>query len=117
MRDLENKTILVTGATDGIGKGVALELARNGANLLLHGRDPDRLEKTLADIKAKTHNDNLETYLADFSSLEDVRRLAANVTDRHQRLDVLINNAGIGRGPVVNNPGRSVSTVLSCDFR
>jgi NAD(P)-dependent dehydrogenase (short-subunit alcohol dehydrogenase family) len=99
MQNLENKIILVTGATDGIGNGLALEMARKGAGVLLHGRDPDRLAKTLADIKTKTHSDNLETYVADFSSLEDVRRLAANVTDRHQRVDVLVNNAGIGRGP------------------
>jgi NAD(P)-dependent dehydrogenase (short-subunit alcohol dehydrogenase family) len=99
MQSFTNKTVLVTGATDGIGKGVALELARLGATVLLHGRDSDRLAKTLAEIKAKTHNHTLETYVADFSSLEAVHGLATDIIDRHERLDVLINNAGIGRGP------------------
>lgn len=99
MQNFKNKVILITGATDGIGNGVALELARGAAHVLLHGRDPDRLAKALADIKAKTHNDKLETYVADFSSLKDVRQLAENVAKRHQHIDVLINNAGIGRGP------------------
>ena len=104
IQNFENKTILVTGATDGIGNGVALELARKSAHVLLHGRDPDRLAKTLADIKAQTHSDKLETYVADFSSLKNVRQLAKNITERHQHIDVLINNAGIGRGPRGQQP-------------
>ncbi len=91
--------ILVTGATDGIGRGTALALARRGATVLLHGRDADRLRATGDEIAAETGGDRPETYLADFAALADVRRLAAAVAAAHPVVDVLINNAGIGRGP------------------
>jgi NAD(P)-dependent dehydrogenase (short-subunit alcohol dehydrogenase family) len=93
------QTILVTGATDGIGKGTARELARHGARVLLHGRDAGRAAAARDEIAAATGNTRLETYVADFASLRDVHRLAEQVTARHDRLHVLINNAGIGAGP------------------
>lgn len=99
MKPIEDLTILVTGATDGIGWGAAAELARQGAHVLLHGRDTSRLAAARDSIEAETGSDRLETCVADFSSLRDVRRLADEVSARHDRLDVLLNNAGIGRGP------------------
>ncbi len=99
---MNQQIILVTGATDGIGRGTALALARGGATVLLHGRDADRLSATRDEIAAETDGERPETYLADFASLADVRRLAAEVSAAHPVLHVLINNAGIGRGPVGN---------------
>jgi len=92
-------TILITGATDGIGRGTAAALARRGARVLLHGRDPARLEAAREAIEAETGSRQLETWTADFASLEDVRGLAEAVAARHGSLNVLVNNAGIGRGP------------------
>jgi NAD(P)-dependent dehydrogenase (short-subunit alcohol dehydrogenase family) len=95
MRDPAEAAILVTGATDGLGKGVALELAAKGATVLLHGRNPKRLEAALEDVRRETGNDKSRPYLADFSSLAQVRTLAERVVSDHDRLDVLINNAGV----------------------
>ncbi len=96
---LDAKTILVTGSTDGIGRGTARELARRGARILLHGRTAERAAAVRDEIASATGNDRLETYVADFACLEAVRRLAAEVSARHDRLHVLLNNAGIGTGP------------------
>jgi NAD(P)-dependent dehydrogenase (short-subunit alcohol dehydrogenase family) len=98
-KPLAEQTILVTGATDGIGKGTARELARRGARVLLHGRNAGRAAAARDEIAAATGNDRLETYVADFASIRDVHRLAEQVSARRARLHVLINNAGIGVGP------------------
>jgi len=95
MRDLEQETILVTGATDGLGKRVAAELAQRGATVLLHGRNEDRLRTTLEEVGSETGSEKPRSYLADFSSLEDVRELARRILSDEGRLDVLVNNAGI----------------------
>jgi NAD(P)-dependent dehydrogenase (short-subunit alcohol dehydrogenase family) len=95
----EPATILITGATDGLGKGVATELARRGATVLVHGRDRSRLDDTVDEIGQATGNERVRGYLADLSSLAAVRGLAEEVLAAEPRLDVLINNAGIGRGP------------------
>src|SRR5665213_187504 len=92
---LEAKTILVTGATDGLGKLTAAKLAREGAMVLLHGRDQAKGEAVLAELKADTGNDRLEFHRADLASLAEVRGLADAVLARHDRLDVLVNNAGV----------------------
>ena len=95
MRDSAEATILVTGATDGLGRGVALELAAKGATVMLHGRNPKRLEAALEDVRRETGNEKLGSYLADFTSLGEVRTLAARILSDHDHLDVLINNAGV----------------------
>jgi NAD(P)-dependent dehydrogenase (short-subunit alcohol dehydrogenase family) len=92
----KGKTVLVTGATDGLGKVVATMLAKDGAAVLLHGRDRAKGESVLAEIKAAAGNPNLEFYLADLASLAEVRALGGAVKAKHPRLDVLVNNAGIG---------------------
>jgi len=92
---LDTKTVLVTGATDGLGNLVAAKLAKGGARVLLHGRDQAKGERVLAEIQASTGNPNLEFYRADMAVLADVRDLAKAVTANHKRLDVLINNAGV----------------------
>jgi NAD(P)-dependent dehydrogenase (short-subunit alcohol dehydrogenase family) len=98
VRPIEDTVILVTGATDGLGRAVAERLAGQGATLLLHGRDERRLSETAAAIRRATGNDRLSTHLADLARLEDVRALAADTERATDRLHVLINNAGIGHG-------------------
>jgi NAD(P)-dependent dehydrogenase (short-subunit alcohol dehydrogenase family) len=91
---LDGKTILVTGATDGIGRQTALELTRMGARVFVHGRSPERAEKTVREIEKETGNSHVERIVADLSSMEQVRMLAEEVRLRCGRLDVLLNNAG-----------------------
>jgi NAD(P)-dependent dehydrogenase (short-subunit alcohol dehydrogenase family) len=90
--------ILVTGATDGLGRALADRLAADGATLILHGRNPDKLERTAYDIH-RTHGVPLpRTIVADLTSLAEVRRLGTEVRSATSRLDVLVSNAGIGGG-------------------
>jgi NAD(P)-dependent dehydrogenase (short-subunit alcohol dehydrogenase family) len=98
MKSLEQQVILITGATDGLGEQLALELAAAGAAVLLHGRDPARGEAVLREIGEATGNDRLAFYLADFASLAQIRRLADAILADHDRLDVFVNNAAIGFG-------------------
>jgi NAD(P)-dependent dehydrogenase (short-subunit alcohol dehydrogenase family) len=95
MRDAAQATILVTGATDGLGRRVARELAAKGATMLLHGRNPERLEATLEELMSQVGSEKANSYLADLSSLAAVRDLADRILSKHDRLDVLVNNAGI----------------------
>lgn len=96
MKTLKGKTALVTGSTDGVGRRVAERLGGSGARVLVHGRDHARGERVAADIK--TGGGAAELLVADLSSLAEVRRLAAEVKRTTDRLDILINNAGIGSG-------------------
>lgn len=91
---MKDKVCVITGGTDGIGKAAAYGLAVQGARLLVHGRDPDKGTRAVAEIKARSGNPAIEFLQADFSSLADVRRLAATVMERTPRVDVLVNNAG-----------------------
>jgi NAD(P)-dependent dehydrogenase (short-subunit alcohol dehydrogenase family) len=92
------KTILITGATEGIGKLAATDLAKKfgEATILIHGRNKEKLAGTQLEIKKLSGNNNIETWLADFSALDEVRRMAENILDKHPSLDLLINNAGAG---------------------
>jgi NAD(P)-dependent dehydrogenase (short-subunit alcohol dehydrogenase family) len=96
MRPLDRQTILITGATDGLGRALAAELAGEGAALLIHGRDEAKGRETIEDIRARTANENLHWLRADLALLDEVRALAEEVGRGHERLDVLVNNAGIG---------------------
>jgi NAD(P)-dependent dehydrogenase (short-subunit alcohol dehydrogenase family) len=98
MQTLKNQVILVTGATDGLGRRVARDLAALEATVLLHGRSREKGETILQKIRDRTGNQKLIYYNADFSSLHEVRRLSEEIKSEHERLDVLINNAGIGAG-------------------
>jgi NAD(P)-dependent dehydrogenase (short-subunit alcohol dehydrogenase family) len=96
LRELDRQTILITGASDGLGRALAAELAAGGATLLIHARDEGRGKAAIDEIRARTENDNLQLLLADFASLEQVGMLAQRVVQDHDRLDALVNNAGIG---------------------
>lgn len=95
MAELEGRTILVTGATDGLGRGVAAELAARGATVLVHGRDDRRGERTLAEIHERLPDARLQWLRADLASLAEVRSLVERVL-ASGRLDGLVSNAGIG---------------------
>lgn len=92
--DIQSQTILVTGATDGIGKQTALELARMGVQVLVHGRDQAKGAGVLSELNRDTCNENLVLYIADYSSLAEVRRMTEEVKREQSRLHVLVNNAG-----------------------
>ena len=89
------KTILITGATDGIGLEAAKLLSAQGHHVLLHGRNPAKLDQAEATVSALSDGARIAQYTADLSRLEEVEALAAAVARDHQSLDVLINNAGV----------------------
>jgi NAD(P)-dependent dehydrogenase (short-subunit alcohol dehydrogenase family) len=96
VRAPEEQTALITGATDGLGRALASSLAAAGWTVLLHGRDEARGRQTIGEIEAATASGKLRWLRADFASLDDVRGLASSVSAECDRLDVLVNNAGIG---------------------
>jgi NAD(P)-dependent dehydrogenase (short-subunit alcohol dehydrogenase family) len=93
---MADRTILITGASDGLGKALAHRAAAAGDTVLLHGRSAERIGPVAEEIRAATGNDRLRTYTADLADLAEVRRLADDVLANEPRLDVLVNNAGIG---------------------
>jgi NAD(P)-dependent dehydrogenase (short-subunit alcohol dehydrogenase family) len=92
------RTILITGATDGLGRALATSLAAAGHRLILHGRDPQRLASTAAEIGKVASGPAPETVLADLAERSQVRRLSEQVGSLTDRLDVFLSNAGIGSG-------------------
>ncbi len=95
MPDLQDKIILITGATSGIGKVTAHELARQGAHVILLGRNRAKTAKTRQEIIDATGNQRVDMALADLSNLQQVRDVAAEINAQYPHLDVLINNAGL----------------------
>lgn len=93
------KTILITGSTDGIGLRTAKTLADLGHTILLHGRSQSKLDAAATELGGAA-----ETYAADLSRMAEVEQLAADVIARHDRLDVLINNAGVYKVPDATTP-------------
>ena len=96
MKPLDEQTVLITGATSGLGRELAQALAERGSSLLLHGRDAESGQEMVHRIKEATGNDQIRFYWADLSSLSEVAELAGEI--RVPRLDVLVNNAGVGFG-------------------
>jgi NAD(P)-dependent dehydrogenase (short-subunit alcohol dehydrogenase family) len=86
--------LLITGSTDGIGLAAANMLVTLGHHVLLHGRNPGKLEKTQQSLSTLPGGGRVEGYVADLSHLPDVATLVQAVTEKHTKLDVLINNAG-----------------------
>lgn len=93
----DQRVVMITGATAGLGLHLAEQLASQGVTLLLHGRNPDRLDELCRRLR--TGGTTVHPYLADLSVLDEVRELGHRVVAEQARLDVLINNAGVGPGP------------------
>ena len=91
---MQGKTVLITGATSGIGQASAIGIAKLGAHVVVTGRDRTRGERGVAEIKAESGNDNVDLMLADLSLMAEVRRMADEFKLRYDRLDVLVNNVG-----------------------
>lgn len=94
MTQMEGKRVLVTGASSGIGRATARELARMGAEVVLHVRDPQRGESARSHIAETTGSERTELLVADFADLDSVRVAAGECLRRYDRLDVLVANAG-----------------------
>ncbi len=94
MFELNGKTILITGGTDGIGKSAAMVLANNGGQVVIVGRNPEKTAQVVQQIKKVTGNLSTEGLVADLSSMQQVRRLGQEFLQKHQQLHILINNAG-----------------------
>jgi NAD(P)-dependent dehydrogenase (short-subunit alcohol dehydrogenase family) len=104
--NMDGKTVLVTGSTDGVGRYVAAKLAAAGARVLIHGRDKERAKTLAGEVRSSGHSEPI-FYQADLSSLSGARQLAKAVTADHKRLDVFVSNAGIGSR--TSGPERSTS--------
>jgi NAD(P)-dependent dehydrogenase (short-subunit alcohol dehydrogenase family) len=112
--DTDETTVLITGATDGLGRRVARDMAASGATVLLHGRNEERVEITVRKIREETNNFKLRCYRADLSSLGEVRRLAEEVRSNHAHLDVLVNNAGVfARERAVSRDGHELTFAVN----
>ena len=96
MAEPSEPTVLITGATDGLGRAVAKNLAGRGAALLIHGRDEERCRSTAADLEGATGNPRVRWERADFSSLDEVRAMAGRLLDSRSPIEALVNNAGVG---------------------
>ena len=92
---MSKKIILITGTTQGIGKETAIGLAAKGHHIVLHGRNRAKLKDVCDEIKLVTGNNDIDTIVADLSLLEEARRMTNEFKNRYERLDVLINNAGV----------------------
>lgn len=96
MNPIDEQTILVTGSTSGHGKALAAMLAKAGATVLVHGRSDELGQRAVDEIAASTDGGEVRFYRADLSSFDEVRDLAARIQEDCERLDCLVNNAGIG---------------------
>ncbi|MCF4102199.1 SDR family NAD(P)-dependent oxidoreductase [Gillisia sp. M10.2A] len=97
------KTILITGSTDGIGKVAAIKLAKAGHIVLLHGRNEEKLKKSVSEVKELSGNDKIRGLIADFSNFRSIKNLVAEISKEIPSIDILINNAGVYKSPVENN--------------
>lgn len=93
--DISGKTVLITGGNAGIGKATAIELARRGANVTITSRNPSKGTAALEDIRTQSGNADVECRELDLASFASIRTFAEGFLADHERLDVLINNAGL----------------------
>lgn len=91
---MEKKIILITGASSGIGKETAMTLAKQGHQLIIHGRDPKKTHEVRDEIIAATGNHDIDLLIADLSLKAEVKQMADKMIAKYDHLDVLINNAG-----------------------
>lgn len=89
------RTILITGSTDGVGKLTALKLAKQGHQMLLHGRDSEKLADTILAIKDQTGNAKISGFVSDLSDFPSIEKMVVAISSEFNTIDVLINNAGV----------------------
>ena len=89
------KTILITGSTDGIGKLTAFKLAKQGHQILLHGRNPEKLANIISAIKEQTGNARIRGYVSDLADFNSIEQMVVGIFNDFTSIDVLINNAGV----------------------
>ena len=94
-KKLDGKNIIITGANTGIGYEVALDLAKRNAHVILACRDPKRGQDAVDKIKTESKNENVELELLDLASLKSIKEFSERILKKLNRLDILINNAGI----------------------
>lgn len=112
--DLAGKVVLITGATDGIGKAAATAFARRGASITLVGRNPEKTARVVAELQAATGNPHVDHLLCDLRRVADVARMAKAFSATHERLDVLVNNAGATfPNPVMGPDGIELTFALN----
>lgn len=98
-----DQTILITGSTDGVGRLTASKLAKEGYTVIVHGRNPQKLADVVEEIKASTGNEKVLGFVADFSDLAAVKKMAGQIKEKLAGLDVIINNAGVFNSAVQQN--------------
>ncbi|XP_035209302.1 retinol dehydrogenase 14-like [Stegodyphus dumicola] len=98
-KSMKNKTVIITGANSGIGKATALELAKRGAKVILACRDQEKAQKALIEIRSKSRSGVLKVLQLDLASFDSIKKFAKEFLRSEDRLDVLINNAGIFQCP------------------
>ncbi|MEO1487135.1 MAG: SDR family NAD(P)-dependent oxidoreductase [Bacteroidota bacterium] len=97
------KTIVITGSTDGIGKLTAFKLAKDQHQILIHGRNQDKIDQTVQGIKDNSKNDNISGLHADLSDFDSIRKISAHLIETLSKVDVLINNAGVFKSKMAHN--------------
>ncbi|MEM6698134.1 MAG: SDR family NAD(P)-dependent oxidoreductase [Bacteroidota bacterium] len=109
-----NRTILITGSTDGIGKLAVIKLAKDGHQVYLHGRSSEKLQRVIEEVKVASKNEKIKGFVADLSDLDAVRQMAKAVKAEISQLDVLINNAGVFKSPnALNKDGLDLRLVVN----
>ncbi len=95
-----SKTIVITGSTDGIGKLAAIKLAKEGHEIYLHGRHQEKLAVVISEVREASNNVKIDGFVADFSDMKAVHNMANEIKGKLNKIDVLINNAGIFKSPI-----------------
>lgn len=91
---IKDKIILITGASSGLGKATAMELAKKGAKIIMVNRNPERGKSAQAEIIKESKNNSINLFLTDLSSQDGIRQLVKDIKNKYQKIDILINNAG-----------------------
>ncbi len=112
---MESKIILITGATQGIGKETATTLAKQGHHVIIHGRNQEKLNTVAQEIKSVSGSNKVETIVADLFSFADIKRMTDEFKTRFDHLDVLINNAGaiMNKDRQITNEGLEKTMTLN----